>query len=1542
MAYYMTKIADCLLHKILKKKSPTGAYNILKQLQGQHMHTSFIGFLDLFDIAYKSVRNPSITYIKNSLMHQFLSTAYMSKTCICLLIIIQLSHNLYSQKNIGYCQDFESFNTCTNSCNATCNLLDGWSNETGDGGNWIVDQGGTSSSQTGPSVDKIPGTSVGKYIYLETSSPCYPNVTSNMLSPELDLAGSNAPLVEFYYHMFGSSMGTLHIDVSRDNGVTFDNDIDMISGNHGDIWLFRTIDLTSYIGDTVRVRFRGVSTNSFTSDMAIDFFCLKDLLQLDAGITAIDTPSVPNCAFGDDIYVTIENFGTNVLTSATINWEVNNVAQSAYNWTGSLARGEKDSLVKIGMNIFQEFDTLKTFTSLPNGMNEITTGRFNDTTTTIVKTGLSGTYTIGVTGDYTNFTSAVNALDEFGICGPVVFMVEPGIYTEQIILKEVINANATNSITFVSATGEQADVILTYASFQSNENYTVKIEGGDYFRFEYMTIENTGTTYGRVLDFLDKATNNTFTNCHIKSSNTTTTSTNMAVIWSSTDLDDFNTFSNNIIEGGSYGTYWYGAGTLSNQLEQGTVFDNNLFLNQYYRGTHLYYQDAPSFTNNTFESNTTYTGSIYRFYFLYCDNGLTITGNQAKGDFYGYGIYIGNCDATPVNNGLIANNFIQVGDPASTNTSYGIYLTNSGYQRIVHNNVNLESNGTSSRAIYLTSGGANEVLNNNFVNTGPGYAYYLNSQYSVTQMDHNNLYAPNGNVGFFVTDHTTLEDFQTASGLNANGLSVDPQYFMPDDLHVCEPALHEAGTPLAYITDDWDKEARAPVPDIGADEFFSISDFRLGPDQLICPGDTLAFHAGSVGYSVVWSTGEMTQSVRFTAPGTYWVEVNGPCGMVKDTVGLIASALMTFYKDQDGDGLGDPNNSMTVCQQPMGYLTNMNDCDDSDDGIGVAPSWYKDMDNDGYSDGTSQSQCLRPNNHKLASELLSMTTDCNDMNGNIYPGANELCNGMDDDCDMQIDENLTVITWYKDMDMDGFGDDMVTKDSCDQPLGYVQNNKDCDDSSVMITITKTWYKDFDNDGYTDSLSLQECIRPPSYKLGTELIGAAKDCDDLNSQIHPGATEICNGKDDNCDGNIDEGLPVITWYYDFDGDGYGVSSTTKDSCAAPLNYSALTGDCNDLNDEIHPGASDNCNGIDDDCDLQIDEDAPVLVWFIDNDMDGFGDDMITKDSCDAPIGYTDVGGDCDDNQNTIYPDALEVCNGLDDDCDGNIDEGLLVFTWYTDADGDGFGDATMSMDSCAQPVGYVNNNDDCDDTDNLVTLSKTWYKDFDNDGYTDSMTVNQCMRPPFYKLGTELVGVNKDCNDLNPDIYPGATEICNGLDDNCDGNIDEGLGPLVLLDPDFIYGDRIVCPSIGTYEYYINPVIDATNYEWTYSGNVTSIVVTENVVTLEFDNSSTAGLLSVSASGICASTSPVSLYLIIGLASQCNYSECEFIEIHVDDELLQSTGVLDFKSQKYIFSPAQLNQGLQYKFQAGSSIELTPGFEVSNLAIFDLNIGPCQD
>src|SRR5690606_6759271 len=130
----------------------------------------------------------------------------------------------------------------------------------------------------------------------------------------------------------------------------------------------------------------------------------------------------------------------------------------------------------------------------------------------------------------------------------------------------------------------------------------------------------------------------------------------------------------------------------------------------------------------------------------------------------------------------------------------------------------------------------------------------------------------------------------------------------------------------------------------------------------------------------------------------------------------------------------------------------------------------------------------------------------------------------------------------------------------------------------------------------------------------------------------------------------------------------------------------------------PGAADVCNGVDDDCDGAIDEGAATTTWYADADGDGFGDASATVRACAPPPGFVANADDCDDTDAAINPDAAEVCNEVDDDCDGAIDEGAIDdATWYADADGDGFGDPAVSQQACRRPAGTVSNDDDCDDT-----------------------------------------------------------------------------------------------------------------------------------------------------------------------------------------------------------------------------------------------------
>ncbi|HFA50381.1 MAG TPA: matrixin family metalloprotease, partial [Bacteroidetes bacterium] len=276
----------------------------------------------------------------------------------------------------------------------------------------------------------------------------------------------------------------------------------------------------------------------------------------------------------------------------------------------------------------------------------------------------------------------------------------------------------------------------------------------------------------------------------------------------------------------------------------------------------------------------------------------------------------------------------------------------------------------------------------------------------------------------------------------------------------------------------------------------------------------------------------------------------------------------TYYADVDMDGFGDPAATQQACSQPTGFVADNTDCDDTDANEHPGQVWYKDADGDGYSDGTSLTQCLRPADHFTAGELTATSGDCDDTNAAVNPGATEVCNGIDDDCDGMTDEGL-LTTYYQDADMDGFGDPAVSQQACTAPAGFVADNTDCDDTDANEHPGQVWYKDADGDGYSDGTSLTQCLRPADHFTAGELTATSGDCDDANAAVNPGATEVCNGIDDDCDGMTDEGV-LTTFYADSDMDGFGDPANSTMACTQPAGFVADNTDCDDTDANEHPG------------------------------------------------------------------------------------------------------------------------------------------------------------------------------------------------------------------------------------------------------------------------------------------------------------------------------------------------------------------------------------
>ncbi|MBX7052489.1 MAG: putative metal-binding motif-containing protein, partial [Flavobacteriales bacterium] len=512
----------------------------------------------------------------------------------------------------------------------------------------------------------------------------------------------------------------------------------------------------------------------------------------------------------------------------------------------------------------------------------------------------------------------------------------------------------------------------------------------------------------------------------------------------------------------------------------------------------------------------------------------------------------------------------------------------------------------------------------------------------------------------------------------------------------------------------------------------------------------------------------------------------------------------TYYLDEDGDGFGTITSTTFACSLPPGYSTDASDCDDSNilinplgtetcngidddcsNGIddGVQNTYYFDDDGDGYGDpGVTTLACTTPPGY------VDNADDCDDSDASINPDAEDICdNGIDENCD-------------------GFMDNTTT--ACDR-LGYSDLSGPC--ATLICTFDSFCCStEWDNVCAAEAMLYTECQYCWCGCYDNDLDGYTNcdgDCNDFNGFIYPGATEFCDSQDNDCDGSIDEGLTYSTYYMDDDGDGYGDPNVTTIACAQPFPYSANNLDCDDSNSAIRPFAPEVCNNIDDDCDGSIDEGVQNL-YYADADGDGYGDPLVSVADCNQPIGYVTDNSDCDDGNDAINVTSLESCNGADDNCDGNVDEGLPTTTYYEDADGDGYGNPSSTIDSCSAVSGYVNNDEDCDDTDSDVNPDATetcntidddcdgdtdegvlitFYADTDSDGYGDaSATVQDCSPPSGY------VTDDTDCDDTDGNIFPGAQEFCgNGVDDDCDGDIDEVGLNIFFADAD---GDGYGDPS----------------------------------------------------------------------------------------------------------------------------------------------------
>ncbi len=609
--------------------------------------------------------------------------------------------------------------------------------------------------------------------------------------------------------------------------------------------------------------------------------------------------------------------------------------------------------------------------------------------------------------------------------------------------------------------------------------------------------------------------------------------------------------------------------------------------------------------------------------------------------------------------------------------------------------------------------------------------------------------------------------------------------------------------------DDGDSDVQPPVwyLDSDGDGWGVATDARQGCSQ-------------PIGY--VSSAGDCNDFDDFTNPAAEEVCDGGAdndCDTLADDADPDLASSLTWYRDADNDGFGDIADVTTSCGLPVGYVDNNTDCDDTESAVSPAaieacdlmdndcdgdvddddpsvtnqPRWYPDSDSDGWGSLTSFVRaCELPAGH------LPQSGDCDDTAGTTYPGAVEICDGADNDCDGETDDddpNVDAPAWYEDSDGDSYGTNATATYGCASPgSGYQTSGDDCDDTDVAVHPDAdemcngvdddcdgrtddddislvdgvTWYLDVDNDSYGGALvTLESCNQPSGY------VSNALDCNDLNPASNPLGVEICDEDDNDCDGDFDDDdgdlVNAPTWYGDVDGDLFGSDTNTTTGCLQPDGYVANSGDCDDTQGGILPIAIELCDGIDNDCDGDIDDDDTAVYfapkWSRDGDGDGFGTNSDQLIACMQPIGYEDeqMGDDCDDDDGSVFPGAIELCDGFDNNCNGEVDDAAETEIW-PDNDGDGFGDGSSPSSFGCAGGGWASNPDDCNDFD-------------------------AAQQP-----GPNVLTVNNQGGADYGDIQT-------AIDSACDGNIIEITGGVPYPAPLGIWGRSVTLRGIGT------PVID---------------------------------------------------------------------------------------------------------------------------------------
>lgn len=666
--------------------------------------------------------------------------------------------------------------------------------------------------------------------------------------------------------------------------------------------------------------------------------------------TATVTPSSGICL---EAPVALNITGHSALGSITFQWQAS--PDGVTGWTN--------------ISPVQYFPQFNTVTSVNRFYRAAVTCNTTTVLTNVVSVTLNnlllaGNYTIDPAGpaggnNFQSFQAAVTAL-LCGITGSVVFDVEPGNYTEQIRIPYIPGTSNSSTVTFRSRTGVASSVNLLFNGTSVN-NYTLRLDSTKNFIFKNMSFTASNVAFGRVIELLNGAANDTIINCRVIAPAVTSTSNNTVGIYANTYRGNNLLIKGNTFTGGANAIYFSGTSAV-NLTNTNILIDSNTVSGTYNHGLFVQFTKNMKVTNNKIALTGVIAGNTAGLYTNYADTAFRFTGNSVTINSVTstptYGVYVLNSRSLLNDSSILAGNKVTA-DSLNTGTIYGLTITaskgimalnnviaissagpttyglynlnNLDLINYYNNSVNIQAQSLNGYPLYYTQAvnGLFNFRNNIFSNKGGGRAMFVNNP-NFFNSDYNTLYTSGASLVQTATaapnNFANLPAFIAAYNSDRFSIVYNPAFVAPTNLvpDVTSPdawAIHGRGVQIVGNSYDFNNNPRPVtllqgVPDMGAYEFFPSS----LPTVLTA---TPANPAAGIEQTFMYGT-DTVMKIKWGASAPPSIQMRRYSGVVPTGLAAVPLDSMFFYTKADipGGGNYDYDAKLFYIDPWLGSITN--------------------------------------------------------------------------------------------------------------------------------------------------------------------------------------------------------------------------------------------------------------------------------------------------------------------------------------------------------------------------------------------------------------------------------------------------------------------------------------------------------------------------------------------------------------------------------------------------------------------------------------------